>query len=47
MIGLEMKNCIMMSPEILQIYLKYLQVKLINMNVLQGKKYCLLIKVEC
>ena len=29
-----------------QKYLHYYQVKLINVNILQAKKYCLLIKVE-
>ena len=40
----EMKNGIMILTEKQQTYQLYHQVKLINMNILQVKKYCVLIK---
>ena len=46
MIYLEMKNRIMILTEKQQIYQHYYQIKLINKNILQVKKYYLLIKVE-
>ena len=46
MIYLEMKNCIMTLTEKQQKYQHYYQIKLINKNILQVKKYYLLIKVE-
>ena len=41
MITLEMKNCNMILPEEQQKYQPYHRVKLINMNILQMKKYYL------
>ena len=38
------ENCDTILTEKLQNYQFYNQVKLINMNILQVKKYCLLIK---
>ena len=46
MIKLKMKNYNMILTEKQQKYQHYHQVKLINMNILQVKKYCHLIKVE-
>ena len=46
MIRSEMKNCNMILPEKQQKYRHYYLEKLINMNISQVKKYCLLIKVE-
>ena len=46
MIRLEMKNCYMILTEKQQMYQLYHKVKLINMNILQTKKYYLLIKKE-
>ena len=44
MIRLEMKNCNMILTERQQKYQHYYLEKLINMNILQAKKYYLLIK---
>ena len=44
MIRLKMRNYNMALKEKLQKYQPYLQAKLININILQVKKYCLLIK---
>ena len=44
MIRLEMKNCNMILTEKQQKYQHYYLEKLINMNILQAKKYYLLIK---
>ena len=46
MIKLRMKNYNMILTEKHQKYQRYCQVKLINMNILQVKKYYHLIKVE-
>ena len=46
MIKLKMKNYNTMLKDKLQKYNLYHQVKLINMNILQVKKYFLLITVE-
>ena len=46
MISLEMKNYSTIVIETQQKYQNYNQVKLINMNTLQVKKYYLLIKVK-
>ena len=46
MIRLEMKNYNMILTEKLERYQHYYQVELINMNILQVKKYYLLIKKE-
>ena len=46
MVIFEMKNCNMISTEKLQKYQHYHKVKLINMNILQVKKYYLLIRAE-
>ena len=46
MIRLEMKNYNMILIEKLERYQHYYQVELINMNILQVKKYYLLIKKE-
>ena len=46
MIRLEMKNCDMILTKKLKKYQHYHQVKLINMNILQVKKYYFLIKIE-
>ena len=46
MIKLEMKNCNTMLTEKQQKYQPNHQVKLRNMNILQVKKYYLLLKVE-
>ena len=46
MIKLEMKNCNTMLTEKQQKYQPNHHVKLINMNILQVKKYYLLLKVE-
>ena len=43
-IRLEMKNCNTILTEKQQKYQHYLLKKLINVNILQVKKYCLLIK---
>ena len=43
-IRLEMKNCNTILTEEQQKYQHYLLKKLINVNILQVKKYCLLIK---
>ena len=44
MIRLEMKNCNTMLTEKQQKYQNYHLEKLVNMNILQVKKYCLLVK---
>ena len=44
MIRLELKNCTLILTEKPEKYQHYNQEKLINTNVLQVKKYCLLIK---
>ena len=44
MIRLELNNCNLMLTEKPEKYQHYNQEKLINTNVLQVKKYCLLIK---
>ena len=44
MIRLEMKNCNTILTEKQQQYQHYHLEKLVNMNILQVKKYCLLIK---
>ena len=44
MIRLEIKNCNTILTEKQQKYEHYLLEKLINMNTLQVKKYCLLIQ---
>ena len=44
MIRLEMKNYDMILTEKQQKYRHYDEVKLININILEVKKYCLLIK---
>ena len=46
MIKLNMKKYNMILKGKQQKYQHYLQVKLINVNILQGKKYYYLIKVE-
>ena len=46
MIKLRMKNYNMILTEKQQKYQLYHLEKLINMNILQAKKYCHLIKVE-
>ena len=46
MIRLEMKNYNMILTENLQKYQHYHQLKLINMKILQVKKYYFLMKVE-
>ena len=46
MIRLEMKNCNIISIERQQKHEHFHQVKLINMNILQVKKYYLIIKAE-
>ena len=46
MIRLEMKNYTMKLTEKQQKYQHYYQVKSTNINILRGKKYCLLIKTE-
>ena len=44
MIRLEMKNYDMILTEKQQKYRHYDEIKLININILEVKKYCLLIK---
>ena len=44
MIRMEMKNCDTILTEKQEKYQHYLLEKFINMNILQVKKYCLLIK---
>ena len=46
MTGLEIKNCNIILTKKLKKYKRFHQVKLINMNILHGKKYYHLIKVE-
>ena len=46
MIKLKMENYNTISTEKQQKYQHYHQVKSLNMNILQVKKYCHLIKVE-
>ena len=48
MIRLEIKNynTILLENDNTRQYYYYRQVKLININILRVKKYCLLIKVE-
>ena len=46
MIRLDMKNYNMILAEMQQQRQRYLQLKLINMNILQMKKYFYLIKEE-
>ena len=46
MIRLKMKNYNKLLTEKQQKYQHYHEVKLINMNILQVKKYCYLVKVE-
>ena len=46
MIRLEIKNCNMMLTKKLQKYHHYHQLKLLNMNFLQMKKYYLQTKAE-
>ena len=46
MIRLKMKNYNKLLTEKQQKYQHYHEVKLINMNILQVKKYCHLVKVE-
>ena len=46
MIRLEMKNCNVILADKQQKHQHYYQVKLINMNILQAKKYYLLMKLS-
>ena len=45
MTKLKMKNCNMITANKLQMYQYYQQLKMINMNILQARKYYHLIKV--